>query len=377
MPPKARVPNTFRFNSLTLYATFPKCPTQKEVLVQNAQTKWGETPGITWYIACNENHEDGDVHSHILIKFASKINVRTADFADFLSYYDGNKYHGNYQSARNVNDIIKYIKKDGNYIAHPDTPEASNKAKLSSTVAAMLLEGKTMYEINKFDPGYTLVNLKKILEYKVFLTEELAAQGESIKRLPIPMEYEHFTHPCSRIIMTWLNDNLYRRDRPIRSKQLWIKGQPGCGKTTFSDLLSKINRVYFACYENDNFDGYSDDKFDMIIFDEYKSQKKITFLNSVIDGQTKRLNQKYGGTIKKINLPVIFFSNFLPFEAYSKAPAITLDAFTDRLSIVEISTDMFELTAAFSTFLTVEQVAVQEPQSNDNFPAQIELDINQ
>ena len=45
---------------------------------------------------------------------------------------------------------------------------------------------------------------------------------------------------------------------------------------------------------------------------------------------------KFNSVIKKKNLPVIFFSNFSPAESYTKANPITLDAFIDRLTIIEV-----------------------------------------
>ena len=95
-------------------------------------------------------------------------------------------------------------------------------------------------------------------------------------------------------------------------------------------MLQRFVRCYIVGYERDTFDDYRDNKYDLIVFDEYKNQKKLEFLNSLIDGQQKRLDQKYGGTVKKVNLPVVFLSNYLPIEAYTKAATITLDAFIDR-----------------------------------------------
>ena len=118
MPPKRKRASSgasFRFQSTTLYATFPQCDTPKEMVISNMTKEWGEK--LEYWIVCSEKHQDGNLHLHVLIKFKSKLDRNTADFADFLSRNSAGKtFHGNYQSARQVYKIIDYIRKDGNYL---------------------------------------------------------------------------------------------------------------------------------------------------------------------------------------------------------------------------------------------------------------------
>ena len=345
MPPKlagakrkreTKKSDSFRFNSTTLYATFPKCDTPKETVSANMLAEWGDK--VEYWIVCSEKHQDDTLHLHVLIKFKSKINKHRSDFADFLSKNEAGKtFHGNYQSARNVHKIIEYIRKDGNFIDSGNLPEA--KQKLSTTIALAFKEGKSLREVAEIDPGYTLNNLRKMREYQA-LIEQFKQEEEDGKllKLPLPIDpaqFEYELHP----LLEWCNKNFYNRQRPIREPQLWLKTPIHSGKTTWISLLQKFMRCYIVGYERESFDEYSDDKFDIIIFDEYKSQKKLEFLNSLIDGQSKRLMQLYTAqnTTKKINLPVVFLSNYHPVEAYANASNITRDAFIDRLCIVELS----------------------------------------
>ena len=91
-------------------------------------------------------------------------------------------------------------------------------------------------------------------------------------------------------------------------------------------------------YESDFLDLYGDDYYDLIVLDEFKGQKSLTFLNSFIDGTPKHYNVKFGAVQKFKNLPVIFFSNLPPTDVYKKAQDITLDAFIDRIDIVTVDT---------------------------------------
>ena len=133
-------------------------------------------------------------------------------------------------------------------------------------------------------------------------------------------------------------------------------------------------RCYIVGYERESFDEYSDEKYDLIVFDEYKAQKKLEFLNSLIDGQHKRLMQLYQGqkTTKKVNLPVLFLSNYHPLEAYSAAANVTRDAFIDRLCIVElIQSDLFQ----FIEFLQSLDVAPAEEEAVNHLPPNVN-DLN-
>lgn len=345
MPPKRKRDSaksaTFRFQSITLYATFPKCPTSKEKVVANMLAEWENK--LDYWIVCSEKHQDGDLHLHVLIKFKSKLDRHVSSFADFLSKNEeGKTFHGNYQSARDVHKIIEYIKKDGNFIDSGNLPV--KKAKLSTTVALALQEGKTLRQINELDPGYMLNNLRKIREYASLCQDfKQEDQDATLAKLPLPIVLEGSSPEVQQLI-DWCNKNFYQRDRPIREPQLWLKTPIRCGKTTWLSIIQKFMRCYIVGYERESFDEYHDDKYDIIVFDEYKNQKKLEFLNSLIDGQSKRLMQLYKTekTTKKVNLPVVFLSNYSPEEAYHSASSITRDAFIDRLFIVEfLQSDLF------------------------------------
>lgn len=59
---------------------------------------------------CREQHQDGRYHLHVMLQYATPVNIRNATF------YDIDGYHPNVQSARKPKDVLAYIRKDGNYI---------------------------------------------------------------------------------------------------------------------------------------------------------------------------------------------------------------------------------------------------------------------
>ena len=122
-------------------------------------------------------------------------------------------------------------------------------------------------------------------------------------------------------------------------------------------------RIFKIVYETDFLELYGDDYYDLMIFDEFKGQKKITFLNSLIDGTPKIYNVKFATVPKNKNLPAIFLSNLSPFEVYKgKAGDISLDAFVDRLCIVQVGT-LYNLCNFLTSFILTGPPSLS--QSND------------
>src|SRR5687767_3419161 len=93
--------------------------------------------GYCEYIIAKEQHEDESYHLHVYIKTAKKMDIKIANLLG-LSYKpktitnrlvfgfsnDNNRdniiqpqnFHGNYQSGRNPQAVIKYCKKEGDFI---------------------------------------------------------------------------------------------------------------------------------------------------------------------------------------------------------------------------------------------------------------------
>jgi len=65
-------------------------------------------------------------------------------------------------------------------------------------------------------------------------------------------------------------------------------------------------------------DGYSDQEYDLIVLDEFKGQKSITWMNSFVQGVPFKVFRRYNSYDKIKNLPVIVLSNYSIEEAYGK-----------------------------------------------------------
>jgi len=308
-----------------------------------------------YILVARENYKDREdaFHFHCIVCF-KEVNVfRGPDFADIefrkthrnsgKPVTDTYSIHGNYMATKNLDRAITYCRKEGDFIENgqevaENNKPAAKKQKINDEVAEFLAGGGSIKEVQRNYPGYFLQNQTKVCAFKNFCINN---------EEPDLISWQKFVEASSSVnlgesemqVVTWLLENINQK-RPLRKKQLWIKGPIGCGKTSFFMALSRFLRVYTPIYESDFLQDYSDTAFDLILFDEYKGQKTLTFLNSFIDGSDKKYNVKFTHITKKKNLPVIFLSNFAPSEVYSRANDVTLDAFRDRLDVVEV-TDLY------------------------------------
>ncbi len=78
------------------------------------------------------------------------------------------------------------------------------------------------------------------------------------------------------------------------------------------------HRIYWVPLDTAHLDDYCDEDYDIVVFDEFKGQKSITFMNSFIQGTPYLVYRRYRSYLKTKNLPVIVLSNYSIDEAYSK-----------------------------------------------------------
>ena len=92
-------------------------------------------------------------------------------------------------------------------------------------------------------------------------------------KVTLDMDYSHLQ------IAEWLNDNLFEQ-REHKQKQLWIWGPTGNGKTYLWDTFLEKYCNIFLIPDDDRFMGkWKDDQYDLAVFDEFKGQKIMTWLN--------------------------------------------------------------------------------------------------
>lgn len=186
-------------------------------------------------------------------------------------------------------------------------------------------------------PGYSLQNLKKIDSFAAICQtlnakKDLLPWTTGVEMLQPLLDDPSLT-PEDTEIYDWLVKNI-DVPREHKQSQLYIKGPPNHNKTRLVIWLSKFLQVYTPAHE-DFFDGYSDDLYDLVVFDEFSGQRNIQTMNLFLEGAPCILRIKGAQVQKKKNLPVIILSNFLPSEtAYQANP--TLSAFLTRIKLIEL-----------------------------------------
>lgn len=273
----------------------------------------------------------GNHHLHILVRLEKELRTRDRREFDFVC-----KKHGDYRPVRSPYAVSNYLRKsDPNPLTMGDVPVAgSNQAQeqlsrkraradggnqkesKAMTVAKLLLSGSTTKAVMMKDPGYFLLQKRKIEEFWSLCA--IHRLKETLLPWPGPLKYEG-TCPAVSTIIEWCNSNIKCR-RPFRAKQLFIYGPKQCYKTTVVNLLRKFLQVYDIPKGEDFYDLY-DDEMELAYLDEFKGQKTIQWLNEFLQGGTMNLRMKGRQYLKNYNIPVIVTANFPLGQIYANSLA--------------------------------------------------------
>lgn len=314
---------TFRLNCKNFFLTYPQCDYSKDLCLENIRTFF--TPeDIEFAVVAKERHGDGEPHLHAVVSLKQRRDIRNSRALDVLS---GGK-HGNYKSCRKLVAAVRYVTKDSDYVAlNLNVDEylrlASRKQNTKSAiVAGMLMDGNSLTEINQEMPGFVMMNLKKIQEYQAFL--DLTRIRENllgIDALTWEVLEGHYIRNEKQLpethaeIMTWLLNSIGQPGR-IGDKHLWVSGGTGLQKTSFFTRLGKFISIYWPPRNEDFYNNYSDDAYDLVVFDEFKANKDIQFMNNFLDGSPMTLRTKGGQVVKKKRIPTVVLANFEVDELY-------------------------------------------------------------
>lgn len=320
-----------RFRAKRLFLTYPQCMTRPSMVMYRIKHLFEDN--LEWAVVASEKHKDGNPHLHCVVYLKRQLDTYDHTYLDQLT-----GKHGNYQVARNMVNTLRYVTKDNDYIttegfdvdAYLNTSSNKKNTKMDIVANRIKEEGADVKDIVEEYPGISLMHLNKIIAFKQFIN---AIDNED------KLEWygiDELKCNCgdTRLIANWLNKNI-KVERKFKQPQLYVFGIPNTGKTTMINNLEKYVRVYRLPNE-DFYDDYYDKEYDLIVIDEFKGQKKQTFMNKLLDGQPMQMPKKGSQYLKKQNLPVIVLSNYSLDNAYKNLDYMAAQALDVRLFIVEV-----------------------------------------
>lgn len=332
---------SFQLNSKSLFLTFSQCEFPLTSFLEKLEQFF--EGNIEKCVAARELHEDG--HPHLHAALCLKRPFRTVNARVFDSLVEP-AIHPNIRSKHlgGWKKAFKYAMKDGNFLTLPRDLDLQTLLKKkdakTEAIAALVRQGASLDAIDDQEPGYMLMHLQQVQRYVSFIelkkkrNEFAAAQLQKVRVRPA----ELYSTAWNVEIASWLTSNI-RQKRAHRQKQLWVKAPPGAGKTSILMWLEKTFNLSIYYWPRDEkwWDGYSDGCYDLIVLDEYRSQKMITELNPILSGDPTPLSRRNAPPlIKRDILPVLILSNFSPMESYHKVQMSQLHPLLDRIDFVEV-----------------------------------------
>ncbi len=351
----------YSFNAKCAFVTYPRCSTEKEVVLGRAIEQW---PDLDWMVIAREIHKPQELtnqdgpnkenlpsgnrsstlertsdlltpfHLHVLICWKSRKHSRDPSWLDFLA-----GAHPNIQTPRSRKTVMEYItKEDTDALEFPIGTIAAVIAKsagISVLVSQMIRDHKSLREIDLAAPGFVLLHKPQIDRYvDMVRLEELSAAPVTRRCLTTSSKDTEVIK-----IVEWFADAILTGTaRKPKEVQLWICAPPNFGKSLVFDLLAASYRVYVPAMNSDFWPGYSDTTCDFIIWDEFHgSHIQLALLNRILEGRAVRLKIYCGQVIKMATIPCVIMSNLSPLECYSKAHPDVLAALCTRLLVVNPS----------------------------------------
>ncbi len=307
---------SLRLRAKYVLLTFPACDRSKEVALEAIKSLL--TDQLEWAIVCEEAHQDGTPHLHVIAAHVTRFQIGDPSYFDEV----GGK-HGNYKPiTRTLCKAVKYVIKDGNYIDYNINAKELirlREAKLSSVYAILskkIHAGLSIQDLDLEHGGFMLNHLRKVKEYVDFVEQNKLVEDEKQARLPLGTPQGLGTQDS--LIADWIIENV-RKPRFLGDLNLWIFGGTGLGKTHLKEQLMSRLRVYVLPYDGNWFDDYADGKYDLMVVDEFKAQYKIQQMNRLLGSEITTLNRRGRPPVHcRDRLPVLVLSNYDVSGCYSK-----------------------------------------------------------
>lgn len=306
-----------RVQGIKFALTFPQCDADMCTCIERIINHCGAN--LKWAVVSQEPHKDGNMHLHVAIHFKERIRYtdRSGTYWDFIT-----GQHGNYQLMRNAHKWVKYVIKGNVFVSTKGfDPKAfilnaqRHKSQQGAIIAVKILKGeKDLMALSVEHPGYMINNLSKVEAFSQFVEDDKRAKVPKCDITLISREHLH-NHEIQ--VLLWLKVRSRQSATYRDFKHLRIEGPTEIGKSSLIFSLRKYFRVYLVGYDEKFFCDYDDDKYDLIVLDEFRSQFTLQFLNAFCDGFGVPLKRKGRVALRHSRkLPIMLLSNYTWDESY-------------------------------------------------------------
>ncbi|AFD62974.1 replication associated protein [Chickpea chlorosis virus-C] len=233
MPSSSKKTLFFRLQTKYVFLTYPRCSSPAENLRDFLWDKLTHL-AIFFIAVATELHTDGTPHLHCLIQLDKRCNIRDPSFFDFQGS------HPNIQPARNSDEVLDYISKDGNIITkgefkkHRVSPSKSNERWRTIIQTATSKEHYLDMIKNEFPHEWATK-----LQWLEYSANKLFPEIQP----PYQSPFSSMDLQCHEQIQEWLNKDLYVEPEQLqhRRRSLYICGPNRTGKTSWARSLGRHN----------------------------------------------------------------------------------------------------------------------------------------
>ncbi|RIA80137.1 hypothetical protein C1645_745464 [Glomus cerebriforme] len=268
----------FRLQSKKLFLTYPRCSLGKNDALTILR-RLCLTHVVESYVVASEQHEDGTPYLHCYLALSGKIDKRSP--ACFDLDFGGEKFHRNYQGARDAGDVIAYCKKGGDFI------QLGTDVAVRRTVKEIMAESVTREEF--------FASMER--DHGKFLLQSFGniSSFADFKFQPVPKLYDNpfgqgsFVVP--QVLLDWVQANVI--NKPFRPLSLVLMGATRTGKSSWARSLG----CHIYMQKRINWDLW-DDEASFVILDDIPVEELKRFNNwKVLMGAQKsfRLDRRMGG----------------------------------------------------------------------------------
>lgn len=235
--PKSLLDKIFR----NIFITIPHTQIDPKILLDKINT----TLKCSYIIVCQEKHQDQDTHLHILIIFIDKSRLKPVHniIKNLKIDIRGSI---NYQSAKDIQNVITYIKKDNLYYEVGVEPIKTGKVGKQRTDATYQ-EKQDIHYSNILSVIEETKDKEKALQYfkencprDYFMNSEKVESQIDKLLTPKPKKFNFIKYTDENTTLNNWQLELFTlvQSSPKPRRIIWIYGDPGIGKSFMFNYLT-------------------------------------------------------------------------------------------------------------------------------------------